>query len=215
MPTPLCSLLLSLEEVELGYPETVVLEAFSWQVTRGERWAIVGPNGAGKTTLIKSILGLLPIRSGRMTYYDRQGAISPPPSIGYLPQINRIDRAFPIDTYQVIESGLYGTSLSRPQQRERIQTLLEAIGLAEEARTPIGRLSGGQLQRVLLARALASEPELLVLDEPMSFLDRSYKHQFEQLLARLARPESTILMVTHDLPDIDTRDWQTLALGRW
>ncbi|MDO4691940.1 MAG: ATP-binding cassette domain-containing protein [Porphyromonadaceae bacterium] len=216
-PKKQAPLLFSLDHACIGYPETPVLEGFSWQVARGEHWAIVGPNGAGKTTLVKTLLGLLPIRAGYLSYYDREGRPASAPSIGYLPQINRIDRAFPIDTYEVVSSGLQGTSLGRGEQERRIAELLEAIDLVEYTHTPIGRLSGGQLQRALLARALAARPELLVLDEPMSFLDRSYKDLFGGLLSSLAPKDSTILMVTHDLPNTiaDEYDWQTLAIGRW
>lgn len=210
-------LLFSFDRASIGYPETPVLDAFSWQVARGEHWAIVGPNGAGKTTLVKTLLGLLPIRGGQLSYYGPDGRPAARPSIGYLPQINRIDRAFPIDAYEVVASGLQGTTLRQSERNDRISELLEAIDLVEYAREPIGRLSGGQLQRILLARALAARPELLVLDEPMSFLDRSYKELFGGLLSELAPKDSTILMVTHDLPNTITDEyhWQTLAIGRW
>lgn len=205
--------LLSLDNATLGYADLVVLRQLSWHVHRAERWAIVGANGAGKTTLIRTILGLLPLRGGSLTYYDHEGKPTSKASIGYLPQVNHIDRQFPIDVYHVVESGLYGTALSKGEMKERISNLIHSVGLTEHTHTALGRLSGGQVQRALLARALASQPELVVLDEPTSFLDRSYKQQFDQLLASLIPEESTIIMVTHELPQTYETSWQTLALG--
>lgn len=209
-------LVFSLEAASLGYRDLVVLQDFNWQVRKGERWAIVGPNGAGKTTLVKTLLGLLPLRDGALNYYDDQGhATSIPISIGYLPQINHVDRAFPISVLEVIDSGLYGLALNKSARSVRIYELLEQIGLEAYSKSPIGTLSGGQLQRVLLARALASRPSLIVLDEPMSFLDKTYKEGFESLLNRLTTLSSTILMVTHDLPEHKLENWKILPLGQW
>lgn len=210
------SVLFELSHADLGYSDGIVLQDFSWTVRSAERWAIVGPNGAGKTTLIRSLLGLIPLLRGSLSYYDSTGqALTQPSNIGYLPQINNIDKSFPISVGEVITSGLYASHLSPKEEAERITELLEAIDLAEYRSVAIGRLSGGQLQRVLLARALASKPHLLVLDEPTSFLDKRYKEQFIQLLHQLCSPQTTILMVTHDLPESERALWQTLAIGQW
>lgn len=133
----------------------------------------------------------------------------------YLPQINQIDRHFPIHVYEVIDSGLPHALKASTERKEKVQHLAEATGIDQLLSQPIGRLSGGQLQRTLLARALASDPELLILDEPLSFLDRSYKESFEELLSTVVRPETTILMVTHDLQPGDQEHWQVLSLGRF
>ncbi len=211
----MAQLLLSIQRARLGYPGTEVLSALDWEVRYGDRWLIVGPNGAGKTTLLKTLLGLTPLLGGDMQYYSPTGEAIHAPSIGYLPQINQIDRAFPISAREVIASGLQGCSLSRDGRHERIAELLEAIDLESMGHLPIGALSGGQLQRILLARALASRPQLVVLDEPTSFLDRRYKEQFDELLLRLIPEEATILMVTHDMQPTHLDQWQSLALGRW
>lgn len=207
--------LLSMRQARLGYPGTEILTGFDWEVKRGDKWAIVGPNGAGKTTLLKTLLGLTPLLAGELVYYNEAGAPTARPNVGYLPQINQIDRAFPINAREVIASGLYGTLGDKGKQRARVDELLMLIDLAQMAEAPIGVLSGGQLQRVLLARALASEPELIVLDEPTSFLDKNYRQEFDALLERLAPPHATILMVTHDMAHGTLSGWQTLALGRW
>lgn len=209
------STLLRLEEATLGYPTTVVLQNFDWAIQRGERWAITGPNGAGKSTLMKTILGLIPLLGGRMTYFAPSGNPIDRPRIGYLPQINQIDRAFPISAGEVVDSGLDSCGLRHKPCRHRVAELLEAVGLKDMERTPIGELSGGQLQRILLARALAPRPELLVLDEPTSFLDKAYKQQFDTLLERLSPEDATILMVTHDYSADTLQGWQTLSVGRW
>lgn len=211
------NLLLSLKECTLGYDQTPIIEGLNWQVLRGERWVIVGPNGAGKTTLLKAILGLLPPLAGQIEYFDSGNQLSSPPeTIGYLPQINQIDKAFPIAVHEVIDSGMrLDRGLSKAQRLGRVRELLEQISLSEYIDTPIGQLSGGQLQRVLLARALADRPGLLVLDEPMSFLDRQYKAQFAQLLSRIVPTESTIIMVTHESFSDATSTWQELSIGSW
>lgn len=214
---PMKQLLLSLTDCTLGYQQTPVIEHLSWQVYRGERWAIVGPNGAGKTTLLKSILGLLPPLSGRIDYYDAGSQLaSPPETIGYFPQINQIDKAFPIAVHEVIDSGMrLDRGRSKAERQLRVRQLLEQISLAEYFDTPIGQLSGGQLQRILLARALADSPALLVLDEPMSFLDKQYKTQFASLLANIIPAESTIIMVTHEAFSDPSITWQELPIGTW
>lgn len=205
--------ILTLEDVAIGYPDTLVLDGLDWSVRRGERWAITGPNGCGKTTLMRTLLGLLPLRAGRLTRYDRSEAPTTALVMSYLPQINQLDRHFPIHVREVITSGLPRT-LRGGERTHEVERLAEVFGVAELLGEPIGRLSGGQLQRTLLARSLASDPELLILDEPMSFLDRTYKAQFEELLQRALRPETTLLMVTHDLTGEIEGGWQILSLGR-
>ena len=182
---------------------------------RGERWAITGPNGSGKTTLMRTLLGLIPLQAGQLLRYDREGHTTDQLIASYLPQINQIDRHFPIHVYEVIDSGLPRGTTGRGVRREQVEKLTEAIGLTHLLQHPIGKLSGGQLQRALLGRALASDPELLILDEPLSFLDRSYKESFEALLEQVVRPETTMLMVTHDLHQAKSEYWQTLTLERF
>lgn len=208
-------IILELQQANLGYPDTIVLSNFSWTVERGEHWAITGPNGAGKTTLIRSLLKLNPLLSGSLSYYDALGVPTAQISVGYLPQINHIDRSFPINVEEVIRSGLYGLALDRVKERQRISELLEIIHLEHVRHRSIGQLSGGQLQRVLLARALASSPELVVLDEPTSFLDQQYKELFFDLLYRLIPQETTMLIVTHDLPQHERSEWQLLPIGKF
>lgn len=206
--------ILTLEDASIGYSDTLVLEGLNWTIGRGERWAITGPNGCGKTTLMRTLLGLLPLRAGRLTRYDRDEAPTQGLVMSYLPQINQIDRHFPIHVEEIIASGL-PQGLEKHRRLAEVERLAEVFGITTLLRQPLGRLSGGQLQRTLLARSLASDPELLILDEPLSFLDRAYKEQFEALLQRALRPETTLLMVTHDLLGEADASWQVLSLGRF
>lgn len=206
--------ILTLEDASIGYSDTLVLDGLNWTIGRGERWAITGPNGCGKTTLMRTLLGLLPLRAGRLTRYDREEAPTQGLVMSYLPQINQIDRHFPIHVEEIIASGL-PQGLEKHRRLAEVERLAEVFGITELLRQPLGRLSGGQLQRTLLARSLASDPELLILDEPLSFLDRAYKEQFEALLQRALRPETTLLMVTHDLLGEADASWQVLSLGRF
>lgn len=205
--------LFAFRSADLGYSDGVILPQFSWQVGRGERWAIVGPNGAGKTTLVRSLLRLLPLRSGALDCYDAQGRPVPKLSTSYLPQINHVDRAFPISVQEVISSGLMRSALSPDEQEARVQELMQALELSDLRHSPIGRLSGGQLQRTLMARALAPTAELLVMDEPTSFLDQGARAGFEDTLQRLTPASTTILVVTHDILAESHHAWRRLPIG--
>ena len=209
------SRLLELSNCTLGYSDGVILNNLSWIVERGDKWAVVGPNGAGKTTLIRTILGLVPLLSGQLAYYQDGVLLNRILNIGYLPQINNIDKSFPISVEEVIRSGFYGSLFSKEEEQKRLEEMLTAINLLDYRKQAIGKLSGGQLQRVLLARAIASKPDLLVLDEPTSFLDKIYKQQFMTLLMNLIAPETTLIMVTHDLPPEEESQWKILSLGQF
>ena len=207
--------ILRLEDAQLGYADTLVLSHFDWEIQRGERWAVTGPNGCGKTTLMRTLLGLIPLRGGSLLRFDREGKVTSTLVASYLPQINQIDRHFPIRVWEVIDSGLPNATRSAMERKTEIERLAGAVGIRELLESAIGRLSGGQLQRALLARALASQPELLILDEPLSFLDRAYKQSFEALLEVLVPEETTMLMVTHDIAGSGAGAWQELKLDEY
>lgn len=196
----------------MGYGRKVVCGPIDLEIMRSDHLLITGPNGGGKSTLLKTIIGLIPLRGGSMQRYDAAGKPTERLKMGYLPQINTQDRDFPISVYQVIDSGIIAGS--KTERRKRVNELLGLIGLEPFARYAVGKLSGGQLQRVLLARAMAAEPEMLILDEPMSYLDAASRHRFHDLLYRITPPETTILMVTHDHPDEHSPlIWRSLAIG--
>ena len=196
--------LVELHNITAGYDEKIVLRQVSLHIGEHDFLGIIGPNGGGKTTLLKIILGLLKPKEGEIRFYH-EGKQVPSLKIGYLPQMNRIDKKFPISVREVVSSGL---SSEKPlfrgfnnAQQERIEEVLRLMGLEELPDRPIGELSGGQLQRVLLGRSIVSRPELLILDEPNSYVDKKFESHFYELLAQVNR-ESAIILVSHDLGTI-------------
>lgn len=204
--------ILKLNEAFLGYGKQIVLGPVNLTVQRGEHILITGPNGGGKSTFLKTVLELIPLCGGSLQYFDCGGKPTDSLSTGYLPQINTQDRSFPISLSEVIDSGL--TKGNRKERKARVEELLDLIEMRALADRAIGKLSGGQLQRALLARALAASPELLVLDEPMSYLDQESRVLFQQLLHKLAPEGTTILLVTHDYPqETNLFNWRNIAIG--
>jgi zinc transport system ATP-binding protein len=192
--------LFEFEDVNFSYHGTLVLKDLSFQVFPGEFIGIIGPNGGGKTTLLKLILGFL--KPSRGSIKMGHPLKSQPLKIAYVPQSIRFDREFPISVNEVVLSGLmsrlpwYGHF--KKEDREAAQQALETIGLPHLADKAFGTLSGGQAQRVLIARALVSKPELLLLDEPTASVDTQAEADIYALLKQL-KGNMTILMVTHDL----------------
>lgn len=192
------------DDVSFDYPETSVLKNVSFQVSYGEFIGMIGPNGGGKTTLLKLILGFLKPSRGTIKVFGENAGASPYPAhrLAYVPQSVRFDRDFPISVEEVVLSGLisklpwYGRF--HKEERLAVKRALEKIGLSHLAGTAFGTLSGGQAQRVLIARALVSKPELLLLDEPTASVDSRAEADIYALLNQL-KGQMTILMVTHDL----------------
>lgn len=166
---------------------------------------IIGPNGGGKTTLIKCILGLLKPTTGNIIFHScrtESSARISRPTIGYLPQYNSIDRKFPITVQEVILSGLSSkkslTARYTGEDRERARSVITRMGLEGLEQRPIGALSGGQLQRTLLGRAVISDPEAVILDEPSTYLDRNFEARLYQLLEEINK-DCAIILVSHDI----------------
>lgn len=197
--------IVELDHVTVCYQELVALEDVSLQVAAGEFVALIGPNGSGKTTLVKAILGLVTPSTGTVRLFGQ----SPKhldggwQRVGYVPQTAHIDPRFPIRVFDVALMGRYGkVGLIRrpgPGDREAAWRALERVGIADLAGRPIGRLSGGQRQRALVARALATEPELLLLDEPTTGVDVGTTEGLFDLLGALHQQGVTILVVSHDV----------------
>ena len=193
---------LAIEDATVSYDGRPALDAVTMHVPHGAQVAIVGPNGAGKSTLFKALVGLLPLRAGRVLLHDRAPGGQTDP-IAYVPQREEIDWSFPVSVSDVVMMGRYGRLgwLRRPQaaDREVVARCLDELGIADLAGRTIGELSGGQQQRVFLARALAQEPHVLLLDEPFTGVDVNAKETILDLLARLRERRITVLVSTHDM----------------
>lgn len=193
--------LIELEGICAAYGENEVLTDVDLVVEEGDFLGIIGPNGGGKTTLIKLIQKLLLPTSGSICYYQ-QGKPVERIRIGYLPQYTSIDRNFPISVYETVISGLDGQTgiFHRYMSRHHVEAArtIRQVGLEGLEKMPLGQLSGGQLQRALLGRALVSRPDVLILDEPSTYLDQRYESLLYDLLNEINR-ECAIILVSHDI----------------
>ena len=193
--------LISLRDISLYRDRRNVLKDINFDIRRGDFVAITGPTGGGKTTLLRIVLKLLSPSTGSVTYYDRSGQPTRRLEIGYLPQKNMIDSRFPITVSEVVASGLMGSDHPAAETAQATRSMIETVGLSDHADKCIGELSGGQLQRALLGRALISRPEVLVLDEPLSYVDKQFEAYIYRLMEELSH-STTILLVSHEMSTI-------------
>ncbi|MGI6232534.1 MAG: metal ABC transporter ATP-binding protein [Prevotella sp.] len=193
-----------LKDITVRYGEKTVLEHVNLRVEDHDYLGIIGPNGGGKTTLVKVILGMMKPAEGEVLYF-RDGKQVKNLTMGYLPQYNNIDRKFPISVYDVVLSGLTDQKCwFRPftrQQRQQVEDTIDRMELRGLEHRHIGALSGGQLQRALLARAVVSCPEVLILDEPNTYVDKKFQEQMYQMLTDI-NSLCTLIVVTHDVASI-------------
>lgn len=196
------SLLISLKNVEVRREGRTILDSVNLDIYNGDFLAITGPNGGGKTTLLRIMLKLLAPTAGTVTYYGKDNLPIGKIRIGYLPQKNSIDSRFPITVQEVVRTGLMmERDMTAKQKAEKVVSTLERLHLTDRADAPIGEISGGQLQRALLGRAIINNPSLLVLDEPLSYLDRHFIEETYDLLKELSRT-TTIVLVSHEMTRI-------------
>ena len=186
--------LIVLSNVSKAFASKKVLDNVSLTVNKGDFVAITGPNGGGKTTLLRLILRLIKPSSGSITYHDRDI------KFGYLPQKNMIDSRFPITVREVVTSGLELKAWKRitSEQRDRVEETIAKVGLQDLSDKAIGELSGGQLQRALLGRAIIGHPSVLVLDEPLSYIDKQFEKQLYEIIELLSQ-DCTVLVVSHEM----------------
>lgn len=191
--------LIGIEDITVRFDSKTILDHVSLSVDKGDFMAITGPNGGGKTTLLRVMLRLLKPSSGRVVYYH-DGMETKRLRIGYLPQKSNIDTRFPITVGEAIKSGQIKGLFARrtPQDDEDFKRVVELCGVGDYLDRTVGVLSGGQLQRTLLARALVSNPEVIVLDEPLSYVDKTFERQIYSMMEDLAK-EHTIVLVSHEM----------------
>ncbi len=191
--------LVALRAVGVGYHRRPILPPVDLLVRRGTFLGIVGPNGSGKTTLVRTLLGLIPPVSGRIEHPAGR-----PPRFGYVPQRADVPRFFPLTAHDMVLMGRYprrGIGLpTNARDRELAHECLRRVGLAGMAHWPLDNLSGGQRQRALIARALASEPEVLVLDEPTTGMDLVAEDALLDLIRGLHEQDRMgVVMISHHL----------------
>lgn len=208
---------LEVEHVSVAYDGTEVLQDITFQVPPGARVAVVGPNGAGKSTLFKALVGLLPLRHGHVLIHGLPLGHHRD-CVAYVPQREEVDWQFPVSVSDVVLMGRYGRLgwLQRPRPADYavVRRCLEQMGIADLAQKAIGELSGGQQQRAFLARALAQEPHILLMDEPFAGIDAPTQEATLQLLDQLEAQQVTVMVSMHDLNLAAQRfDW-VLLLNR-
>ena len=200
-PHPMNDPLINIVNASAGYNGEIVLKNINLKVFNRDFVGVIGPNGGGKTSLLKLILGLLKTKSGNITYAKDI-------KIGYLPQQSFIDSKFPISVKEVLLSGLqnkgrFFTSFSK-MEINLLEKTLHQLGIENIADKPIGELSGGQRQRAFIGRAIISNPRLLLLDEPNTFVDQRLEKELFEILIELNKTMA-ILVVSHDVGMISSK----------
>lgn len=196
------------------YGEEPVLENISFSIKRNDFIAIMGPNGGGKTTLLKIMLGLLKPYKGTVKVFDKEPAEGRK-LIGYLPQNVFFDLNFPINVFDTVIMGRYRGPVKKYSEKDKKSALdaLGTVGMLEYRDRHISMLSAGQLQRVLIARAIAREPELLLLDEPMASVDPGTQESIYELFVELNK-SMAVVFVTHDIGAISIYIDRVFCLNR-
>jgi len=200
-----------------GYGRLTALEDVTFQVAKQEILGVIGPNGSGKSTLMKAILGLVKPWQGGIKVLGQSGGHQRR-RVGYVPQVEQVDWDFPVTVGDVALMGRYARrGLLRRTNREdkdAADAALQRVGMFPFKQRLIGELSGGQRRRVLLAQALANNPSLLLMDEPMAGLDATAQHQLLDIIEDLRLEGATIVMSTHDLSCVSTCAAKVACLNR-
>lgn len=200
------------ERVSYDYGHEKILDDISFTVQEGDLLGIIGPNGAGKTTLFSCMLGLIEDYEGiiEILGQDIRKKRKVLQQIGYVPQKKSVERGFPATVEDVVSLGAMGKG-----SKGKIRTALETVGLTDYRERRIGELSGGQLQRVFIAKALVNEPRLLILDEPSTGIDVETQNKFYSLLRKLNKEDHiTMIWASHDLEAINSLANRVACINR-
>ena len=198
--------------LSLGFEGQVVVENLNFAVNKGDYLCIIGDNGSGKTTLMKTLLGLNRPLGGSINFKEKKI------KIGYLPQQDTLKKDFPATIEEIVMSGFIGRNGLNPffskEFRNEAMGNMKKVKVEEFRDRPFSSLSGGQQQRVLLARALCATEDILLLDEPVSSLDRSSSANMYEIIRQINREGTTIIMITHDLEDVINEATHILHIGK-
>ena len=200
------------------YEDFTALEGVTINVHFGEALGVVGPNGSGKSTLLKALCGLISPASGQLCVLGGQPRDLPSGSIAYVPQVEAVDWSFPATVWDVVSMGRFARlkfwQVFGPYDREAVQDALEAVNMQAFASRHIANLSGGQQQRVFVARAIAQEPQLLLLDEPTTGVDAATEEALREVVRNLVGGGLPVIMTTHDLDRVNEWFDRLLVLDR-
>lgn len=197
--------ILEIKDLNYSVNGRTVLKDINLSLDKKDYLAVIGPNGGGKSTLLKLILGILKPDTGNVKIFG-----NPPEKarkfMGYLPQTVVFDHDFPIDVFETVLTGRYKGLFKgyTPRDKKAVKDVLEEVGMLKYRNRQISRLSGGQMQRVFIARALVRNPRILLLDEPMASIDPEMQHSFYKLLSKL-QERMTIILVSHDVGAVSTQ----------
>ena len=200
--------LVEISGVDFSYGSSPLLTDINLTIREGDFVGVVGANGSGKTTLVKLLLGHLTPQKGTIRHFC-DGKYVTAPQIGYLPQYAAVDKSFPLSVREVVETGLltprtmWAPFLSSSDRR-RVDAIIEQMGLSALVSKPIGSLSGGELQKTILARAIVSSPRLLLLDEPDTYLDSCSQEHLYDFLKNINK-NCAIVLVSHDVSAVSQR----------
>lgn len=196
---------LSVRKASLAFGERVLWSDVNLEVAPGEFIAVIGANGSGKSMLLRAILGQQELSSGEIDFVGRR-ATKGNTQIGYVPQHRAVDSGLPLKVIDAVRFGLdghkFGLPLPNPKKRALALKALEEVDAAHLANSPVGALSGGEMQRVRVAQALISKPKLILADEPLSALDLHHQQVVSELVANQRAAGSAVLFVTHDVNPI-------------
>ena len=203
-PHPEATSVIELRGATFGYGEQAVVTDVDLTIRAGEVVLVLGPNGSGKSTIAKGLFGLTDLLAGEVDVFGMpRAAFRDFPRLGYVPQRHTLASSVTVTVEEVVSSGRLSRQswlgVTTRTDRVKIARAMELVGLAERARVDVGALSGGQQRRVLIARALAGEPDVLVMDEPTAGVDIASQHGLVEVLARLVAEGLTLVVVTHEL----------------